>query len=890
MRLPTASFMPPDSAADLDEELNGQVDEKLLTEIIRAVIVLGVKRILCCEEILKIEPHFLEFIRRHSLYPQENYFIVHAVYLLYCVKKDKVYSPYMQDLIRCSFSTIFKNLVKKENEKMTAEIAELKNGLINAQAPLSKACYSKAPVVAVSEAPQQDSVSINSSGSSVKSHREELAYIKQSVSVKTIIEKFSTITTQKNSLNVEESTQSNSNHQSKDFYNPFYESDADADSSSLCTSRHDESSLNSPHVSASTCSNGKICQKSAICFARALYPYEKMNDDELSFPEDALIAVYRKNEDLWWLGEYNGLTGWFPSTYSAELSKSVVLKNYSNQVIKGHTVYITKDSDEWNFVYVPDCEWSGLVPTTIFSNEDSSSKLTMLSPSKSSVAVASDGVQNLQSQVVSELIASDQRFVHNLSLVVHFYYKPLKIKWSDSEISQLFSNICDVLEFAIVFCNDLSLCQNGMMVANLFLKSNFDVYIAYCTSQSSSLDYYEKRLKVDKDFLSFLNDLKNQPELRGMDLNGFLLEPMQRITRYPLLLNQLLKHATNQSEKDNVKLALEKIQGSIQTLNSAIRDQEKELKMKTLFSKLSLNFEFLNQYTFDFTNGTKNLGQRKLIFDGIPEKIKGFSKKCKVYLFNDMILFCSVPKSISSSVFLMRAPICTADVRILTDVTHSSPFTVDIAYFPIEPTSNTSQEEVMTFYFATKSEKNEWITALNKVFELIKISEIAKLDKQTVTVSSNISGGVGVSYAGSNSVLYFVLKKLAISPLTEYSKVWRYPVIFGIQLMSLPSKSSTKPIYFWPENSYGPALTNQNSRVKIFVNSALGDLRPILFSIFKHEKLVPNVFLHEHALSIDAPFFVSPDTPAKTVAETFQFSYDSVTYKVDFCIELEIDS
>lgn len=46
--------------------------------------------------------------------------------------------------------------------------------------------------------------------------------------------------------------------------------------------------------------------------------------------------------------------------------------------------------------------------------------------------------------------------------------------------------------------------------------------------------------------------MRSEPSLRGLDLSTYLLSPMQRITRYPLLLKQIL-HYTEPGE-DHEKL------------------------------------------------------------------------------------------------------------------------------------------------------------------------------------------------------------------------------------------------------------------------------------------------------------------------------------------------
>lgn len=47
----------------------------------------------------------------------------------------------------------------------------------------------------------------------------------------------------------------------------------------------------------------------------AIYDYSADKDDELSFTEGATIYVLKKNDDGWWEGVMNGVTGLFPGNY-----------------------------------------------------------------------------------------------------------------------------------------------------------------------------------------------------------------------------------------------------------------------------------------------------------------------------------------------------------------------------------------------------------------------------------------------------------------------------------------------------------------------------------------------------------------------------------------------
>jgi hypothetical protein len=47
----------------------------------------------------------------------------------------------------------------------------------------------------------------------------------------------------------------------------------------------------------------------------AIYDYAACRDDELSFQENSVIYVIKKNDDGWYEGVMDGITGLFPGNY-----------------------------------------------------------------------------------------------------------------------------------------------------------------------------------------------------------------------------------------------------------------------------------------------------------------------------------------------------------------------------------------------------------------------------------------------------------------------------------------------------------------------------------------------------------------------------------------------
>lgn len=55
--------------------------------------------------------------------------------------------------------------------------------------------------------------------------------------------------------------------------------------------------------------------KSYLEKVSAIYDYNADKEDELSFQEGSVIYVLKKNDDGWWEGVMDGVTGLFPGNY-----------------------------------------------------------------------------------------------------------------------------------------------------------------------------------------------------------------------------------------------------------------------------------------------------------------------------------------------------------------------------------------------------------------------------------------------------------------------------------------------------------------------------------------------------------------------------------------------
>eukprot|EP01135_Chromosphaera_perkinsii_P001412 Nk52_evm13s167 gene=Nk52_evmTU13s167 len=54
---------------------------------------------------------------------------------------------------------------------------------------------------------------------------------------------------------------------------------------------------------------------------KTLYPYEKQDEGEMSFPMGVMIIITEENPNGWWLAKYEGECGWVPSNYLEEVKQ-----------------------------------------------------------------------------------------------------------------------------------------------------------------------------------------------------------------------------------------------------------------------------------------------------------------------------------------------------------------------------------------------------------------------------------------------------------------------------------------------------------------------------------------------------------------------------------------
>ncbi|CAZ83580.1 unnamed protein product [Tuber melanosporum] len=235
-----------------------------------------------------------------------------------------------------------------------------------------------------------------------------------------------------------------------------------------------------------------------------------------------------------------------------------------------------------------------------------------------------------RARVVQELVDTERKYVQDLE-TLQDYMRTLE---ADEVISKdlihvLFLNLNQLVDFQRRFLIKVE-TQNDLLPEQqswgaLFVEyETFAVYQPYASNFKNAQDLaIEERAKLEK-----------KPHPVYDQLNAFLIKPIQRVTKYPLLLRDLIKQTDPlEAEDQNLHQGLEAIENINRKINEAIRKSENAEVVKDLEGRV------------EDWKGHKLEHFGELLLHGQFSVIKGDPKgdverEYYIYLFERILLCC----------------------------------------------------------------------------------------------------------------------------------------------------------------------------------------------------------------------------------------------------------
>ncbi|XP_030432113.1 rho guanine nucleotide exchange factor 26 isoform X2 [Gopherus evgoodei] len=338
-------------------------------------------------------------------------------------------------------------------------------------------------------------------------------------------------------------------------------------------------------------------------------------------------------------------------------------------------------------------------------------------------------------EAIFEVISSEHSYLLSLEILIRMFKnsKELSLTMTKTENHHLFSNIADVCEASKKFFKELEARhQNNIFIEDIsdivekHTASTFDPYVKYCTNEVYQQRTLQKLLATNPAFKEELSRIESHEDCRNLPMISFLILPMQRVTRLPLLMDTICQKTPKDSPKYEIcKRALKEVSKLVRLCNEGARKMERTEMMYTINNQLEFRIK-----PFPLVSSSRWLVKRGEL-TAYVEDTGLFSKrtsKQQVYffLFNDVLIITKKKSEESYNVtdYSLRDQLlveqCDSEELNSSPVKNSSTMLYSRQsstshLFRLTVLSNHAGEKVeMLLGTETQSERARWITALGQ--------------------------------------------------------------------------------------------------------------------------------------------------------------------------------
>ena len=249
---------------------------------------------------------------------------------------------------------------------------------------------------------------------------------------------------------------------------------------------------------------------------------------------------------------------------------------------------------------------------------------------------------------VSELITTEESYTDSLHLLIDIFYKPLRDSQfklqpllTEGDIDAIFGNVEDLLVINMQLLDDLhqrvresSNSDEVPRVGDIMKRTAplLKLYEKYVRGYERAVMRLAECQRSSKTGFDTWLERQHQAAtaLGGQALESYLIMPVQRILRYKLLLEEIIRHTSLSSvDLADLTTALELVAERAVQCNEATRGQENTASLRRIQSEFNDKVEIVGP-------------KRVLLREGELRRVMGNDEKARPYkffLFNDALIY-----------------------------------------------------------------------------------------------------------------------------------------------------------------------------------------------------------------------------------------------------------
>ncbi|XP_035527345.1 guanine nucleotide exchange factor VAV3-like isoform X1 [Morone saxatilis] len=186
---------------------------------------------------------------------------------------------------------------------------------------------------------------------------------------------------------------------------------------------------------------------------------------------------------------------------------------------------------------------------------------------------------DVRSCCLTEIKQTEEKYTETLESIEKYFLNPLKKFFSAAEIDKVFVNIPDLVKLhksLMADVQDSIINKNALNLYQIFIsyKERLLIYGIYCSRVEIAIAVLDLICKEKEDVRLKLEECSKRANNGKFTLRDLLVVPMQRVLKYHLLLQELVKHTHDAADKSNLKIALDAMKDLAQYVNEVKRDNE----------------------------------------------------------------------------------------------------------------------------------------------------------------------------------------------------------------------------------------------------------------------------------------------------------------------------
>uniref|UniRef100_A0A7N8YEP1 Rho guanine nucleotide exchange factor (GEF) 11 n=1 Tax=Mastacembelus armatus TaxID=205130 RepID=A0A7N8YEP1_9TELE len=203
-----------------------------------------------------------------------------------------------------------------------------------------------------------------------------------------------------------------------------------------------------------------------------------------------------------------------------------------------------------------------------------------------------------------ELFTTEVSHLRTLRVLDQVFFQKMRSVLNSDELACIFPNLPQVYELHASLCEAMKKRRETPIVQDIgdVMLARFEGAAGdefqeqaaqLCSQQSQALELIKNKQRKDPRFAHIIQECEASPHCRRLQLKDLLVSEMQRLTKYPLLLDNIIKHTeAGTSDLPSLQRAQACCRGILQAVNEVVRETEHRQRLSQYQRRLDAAPQF----------------------------------------------------------------------------------------------------------------------------------------------------------------------------------------------------------------------------------------------------------------------------------------------------------